>query len=274
MVEAFLGERGEWLIVCGGVGCGTRPGVNSPTKHQRKVLIKHQVNSRKSTSSCSDWVNMFYPCAMYKSHCASQYDTAPPSFVLSSRIHSICLVFSILYSSTIKCSSVLSQRLSDFLSDPHELRGSCCSDNWLLSARKIYIVLGTQPHFFLCLRNYLFSEARNTSFLRKYLFWLGRKNTLVCQPNVFRTGKEVVRCQTQNGDLAQTSFPRKLAKISEKTCKDFSEPGKANPWLWICVGNGMIFSKFVMKCYHKVRVTNKAHSDFLEKVYMLMLLNK
>ena len=138
-----------------------------------------------------------------------------------------------------------------------------------------YILFWTHNHiFFLCLKNYLFSEAQNTSFLRKYLFWLGRKNTLVCQPNVFRTGKEVVRCQTQNGDLAQTSFPRKLAKISEKTCKDFSEPGKANPWLWICVGNGMIFSKFVMKCYHKVRVTNKKHSDFLEKVYMLMLLNK
>ena len=39
---------------CVGVGIGSR-GVNSPIKHQRKVLIKQQVNRRNSTSSCSDW---------------------------------------------------------------------------------------------------------------------------------------------------------------------------------------------------------------------------
>ena len=52
------GKGGVTYCVWGGV-CGTRPGVNSPTKHQRKVLIKHQVNSRKSTSSCSDWATCF-----------------------------------------------------------------------------------------------------------------------------------------------------------------------------------------------------------------------
>ena len=45
MVEAFLGERGG-VTYC---VWGARPGVNSPIKHQRKVLIKHQVNSRNST---------------------------------------------------------------------------------------------------------------------------------------------------------------------------------------------------------------------------------
>ena len=123
------GKGGVTYCVWGGV-CGTRPGVNSPTKHQRKVLIKHQVNSRKSTSSCSDWATCFILV-----HCTSHI--VHPNTILLHR--ALCFFFfkntlnlfsfSILYSSTIKCSSVLSLRLSDFLSDPHELRGSCCSDN-------------------------------------------------------------------------------------------------------------------------------------------------
>ena len=74
-----------------------------------------------------------------------------------------------------------------------------------------------------CLRNYLFWGKTNHCFLSEEIYILNAKTTLVCQPNVFRTGKEVVRCQSQNGDLAQTSFPRKLAKISENLTKQNSE---------------------------------------------------
>ena len=57
----------------------------------------------------------------------------------------------------------------------------------------------------------LLSDQRN--------MFSGDKTTLVCQPNVFRTRKEVVRCQRPNEDLAQTSFPGKPAEISENLGK-------------------------------------------------------
>ena len=76
------------------------------------------------------------------------------------------------------------------------------SNNWLLLAEK-YIFFTTS--FYFC--------------PTKEICCLGHKTTLVCQPNVFRTRKEVVRCQRPNEDLAQTSFPGKPAKISENLGK-------------------------------------------------------
>ena len=195
MVEAFLGERGEWLIVWGVLGRGE--GDQGSIALSEKVLMKHQ-------SFCGEGPDDLL-CGGCGWACGDQKSIAPKKSTFLVREISLLILWSkpILLGLNLKMIKLVKRNCSKVFKRTFSLIGPVTytagrSNNWLLLAEKY-----TFFYNFLS----LLSDKRN--------MFSGDKTTLVCQANVFRTRKEVVRCQRPNEDLAQTSFPGKPAKISE-----------------------------------------------------------